>query len=528
MLTTMLPLTTLSLALLSSTTGVLASAKPPIKVPVTPAHRRSSLLTPRNGEGFIRAPIRAAPGTPQTKLRRRQEDEGLNNQNLGTTYTIDIEIGTPPQTVTLILDTGSPDLWVNPTCETSGQEEYCQSFAQFDYTKSKTIEDTGAADILGYGKGNVTIEYVTDDVTIGSAKVKSQILGIGFESHDIPLGILGLSPSVNPDSQPYPYLLDSMTSQGIISSRAFSLDLRSIDNPSGAIIFGGVDLGKFSGSLAKLPMLDPSDTPSGADRYWIVLSGVGMTYPDGQVEESEEIAVPVFLDSGGTLSRLPATIFQAIGDSFPGSQYDTESGFYIVDCAVADESGSVDFVFGSKKIRVPYGDFIWEVQSGVCVVGVLPTDEEPVFGDSFLRAAYVVYDQDNRNLHLAQAANCGEQIVEIGSGANAVPSSTGKCKDSGPTGTDGGGGLDVTATRAPTKTAAGGGPQVTNSDFGPGPAGTRVSTSGIGLPTGTGGGSGGGSGGGNDDNDSAASGLDVGVTVAVALAGLNMLAVWLL
>ncbi|KAJ4361278.1 hypothetical protein N0V85_009424, partial [Neurospora sp. IMI 360204] len=164
----MLPLTTLSLtALLSpAAAGVLASEKPPIKVPVSPAERRSSpsLITPR-GDGFIRASVHAAHGAP--KLRRRQEDEGLNNQNLGTTYTIDIEIGTPPQTVTLILDTGSPDLWVNPQCATSGQEKYCSSFPQFDYTKSKTIKDTRAADILSYGKGKVTIEYVTDDVTIG-------------------------------------------------------------------------------------------------------------------------------------------------------------------------------------------------------------------------------------------------------------------------------------------------------------------------------------------------------------------------
>ncbi|KAK3504129.1 aspartic peptidase domain-containing protein [Neurospora crassa] len=544
------PLTTLSLyvALLSpaaAAAGVLAPAtKLPIKLPISPAqgHRSTTArpsLTSRssNGNGFIRASVHAAHGVPP-KLRRRQEDEGLKNQNLGTTYTIDIDIGTPPQTVTLILDTGSPDLWVNPQCETSGQEKYCNSFRQFDYTKSKTIQDLGAADILKYGKGNVTIEYVTDDVIIGSAKIKSQILGIGFESIDIPLGILGLSPSVSADgTSPYPYLLDSMASQGIISSRAFSLDLRSIDNPSGAIIFGGVDLGKFSGSLAKLPMLDPSQTPSGVDRYWIVLSGVGMTYPDGEEVESEEIGVPVFLDSGGTLSRLPETIFQAIGDSFPGSQYDPESGFYIVDCAVAEQAGSVDFIFGSsgsrssKKIRVPYGDFVWEVQTGVCVVGVLPTDDEPVFGDSFLRAAYVVFDQDNRNLHLAQAANCGEQIVEIGSGQDAVPSSTGKCKDgsAGSTKTAGGGGLDVTATRAPTRTAGGSGPAVTNSDFGPGPAGTRVSTGGIGLPTGTGGGGGSGDGNGNNgDDDSAASGLDVGVTAAAVLAGLNMLIVWLL
>lgn len=91
----------------------------------------------------------------------------MDNENLGTTYTIEVEIGTPPQNLTLILDTGSPDLWVNPTCATSGQRRYCQSFPKFDYTKSESINDTGFADILRYGKGNVTIEYVTDVVTIG-------------------------------------------------------------------------------------------------------------------------------------------------------------------------------------------------------------------------------------------------------------------------------------------------------------------------------------------------------------------------
>lgn len=56
--------------------------------------------------------------------------------------------------------------------------------------------------------------------------------------------------------------------------------------------------------------------------------------------------------------------------------------------------------------------------------------DEPVLGDSFLRAAYVVYDQDNGNLHLAQAANCGSNLVAISSGSDAVPSITGDCTGS--------------------------------------------------------------------------------------------------
>lgn len=411
----------------------------------------------------------------------------MDNENLGTTYTIEVEIGTPPQNLTLILDTGSPDLWVNPTCATSGQRRYCQSFPKFDYTKSESINDTGFADILRYGKGNVTIEYVTDVVTIGSGTIEAQIFGIGFESFDIPLGILGLSPPVNPENA-YPFVLDNMADQGLIRSRAFSLDLRNVDSPSGAVIFGGVDTSKFVGALAKLPILEPSQTPSGANRYWVSLTGVGLTFPDGSATTSEEIDVPIFLDSGGTLSRLPTPIFLAIGDAFPGAQFDPQSGFYIVDCDIGDQPGSVDFAFGSKIIRVPYADFVWEVQRDLCVVGVLPGDDEPVFGDSFLRAAYVVYDQDNRNLHIAQAADCGDSnIIAIGTGSNAVPSSTGECTasfdTSGPTDS---GGLDVTATREPANILTGGIPGVTSVEFGPGPAGTRTSTSGLGLPNPTG------------------------------------------
>lgn len=125
------------------------------------------------GAPYLRSQVKthhgAVPGWG--KLRRavskRQDSTPLENQQSGTTYTIDIEMGTPPQTVTLIIDTGSSELWVNPTCETSGQPEYCGSFPQFDYTSSSSINDTGYSNVLAYGKGNVTIEYVTDVVSLG-------------------------------------------------------------------------------------------------------------------------------------------------------------------------------------------------------------------------------------------------------------------------------------------------------------------------------------------------------------------------
>ena len=316
-----------------------------------------------------------------------------------------------------------------------------------------------------------------------AAKITNQILGVGLESHDIPLGILGLSPAVNPnDPNLYPFVLDTMAEQGIIKSRAFSLDLRSVSEPAGAIILGGLDTGRFIGELERLPMLDPSQAPGGADRYWIVLTGVGITLPDGTSDRSSDIEVPVFPDSGGTLSRLPTPIFQAFGENFPGAQFDPRSGFYVVDCDV--DAGSVDFYFNEKRIAVAFSDFIWHVTDDICVLGVLPDDEEPVLGDSFLRAAYVVHDQDNRALHLAQAADCGSNIVSIGSGRNAVPSVTGDCT-AVPVPTAVGGALDATATRDPANIYTGSSPGITPVG-GVGPAGGRTTaTAGALGPAGT-------------------------------------------
>lgn len=97
---------------------------------------------------------------------------------------------------------------------------------------------------------------------------------------------------------------------------------------------------------------------------------------------------PVFLDSGGTLSRLPTPLFNEILADFPGATLDPSGSVYIVDCAISGQAGSVDFVFGKTTIRVPFHDFIWEADTDVCVLGVVAEDEAPVLGDTFLRAAF--------------------------------------------------------------------------------------------------------------------------------------------
>lgn len=102
----------------------------------------------------------------------------------------------------------------------------------------------------------------------------------------------------------------------------------------------------------------------------------GITLPDDSTKSFYSgSGFAVFLDSGGTLSRLPTAIINGVGGSMPTSQYDAGSGYYIVDCSVADMEGSVDFGFGNKIIRVQYKDVIWHIpDSSFCVVGILPDD----------------------------------------------------------------------------------------------------------------------------------------------------------
>ena len=111
------------------------------------------------------------------------------------------------------------------------------------------------------------------------------------------------------------------------------------------------------------------------------MKSVGITKPGGSPKTYPASSTPVFLDSGGTLSRLPTPIFNAIVADFPGATLDSGgSGLYTVDCSVASQAGTVDFAFGNTIINVPYHEFIWFAGTDLCFLGVAANDDAPVLG----------------------------------------------------------------------------------------------------------------------------------------------------
>ena len=108
------------------------------------------------------------------------------------------------------------------------------------------------------------------------------------------------------------------------------------------------------------------------------MTSVGITKPGATTSKRYTVAPPayqqaVFLDSGGTLSQLPANLVQAMLADFTGV-VDNGGGLYTIDCAQTSWKGTLDFGFGTTIIRVPYHEFIWVPAPGVCVFGAKAVD----------------------------------------------------------------------------------------------------------------------------------------------------------
>ena len=145
------------------------------------------------------------------------------------------------------------------------------------------------------------------------------------------------------------------------------------------------------------------------------------------------------LDSGTTLSRLHANAANAIYRQLGARSL--ASGYWLAPCALREtpvESGSVDFDFGNKTLRVPLSDFILDLSpfpvaedtnkdDDLCYVGLVLTSDQQVLGDSILRAGYFVFDWDERVVHIAQASNCDDEIVAIRPGKD-ITAITGLCE----------------------------------------------------------------------------------------------------
>ncbi|EHK18859.1 uncharacterized protein TRIVIDRAFT_88928 [Trichoderma virens Gv29-8] len=409
--------------------------------------------------GIVSIPLekRYIINDPAPSLLRRDGSISLDalNNITGGGYYAEFSIGTPPQKLSFLLDTGSSDTWVNSVkadlCTSPSVQqtvgEYC--YKQFNPSSSSSYKSSTEDFDIKYLDGRrIQGTYFKDTVTINGASIKSQQLGLALVSVR-GTGIMGLGFTDNVAADvKYPTIIDNMVSQNVIPVPAFSLYLNDLQTSQGAILFGGVDTDKFHDGLATLPLQPlPANV---ATTQEIVMYNVQLNGFTASGVDTPAVNGSAILDSGSTLTLLPDAVAQSLWKKYGVINL---QGLPIpfVDCGKANtKDATFNFKFTNKTIKVPIDEMVinnlasiqgeimsdptlsslFKGWSGVCTFGIsstrnygIRTDNFILLGDTFLRSAYVVYDLQNKQIGIAQATlnSTTSSIVEFQKGSKTIP-----------------------------------------------------------------------------------------------------------
>ena len=316
----------------------------------------------------------------------------------------------------------------------------------YDPERSSTSKFVSNDFNISYVDGSGALgEYRSDTLKIGGQELENLQFGLGLASSS-PEGILGIGYPINEvqvhrnSRNPYPNLPQAMVDANLIKSSAYSLWLDDLESSTGSILFGGIDTQKFKGELSILPIQQEFGVFA---EFIITLSSVGLTQ-NGKTKNfnSQDLPVPVLLDTGSSLTYLPNFLTQDIYNALQVEISDLGNGetAAYVDCRIADTDATLDFTFTDPKISVPMRELAinpgpsidgryaaFPDGSPLCIFGISPADSDTaVLGDTFIRSAYIVYDLSNNEISIAQTDfnATDSNVVEIGTGKEAVPSAT--------------------------------------------------------------------------------------------------------
>ncbi|AMD19459.1 HCL692Wp [Eremothecium sinecaudum] len=342
----------------------------------------------------------------------------LELKNRGFFYTVDLKIGTPEQTVSVLLDTGSSDLWVvgsNVRCSSSEPNDDCKEYGAFDTSQSSTWSSNGTDFYISYlDNSSASGVWGMDILKINDLNIDGATLAVANES-STSLAVLGVGLSaVETTNIVYPYYTYDnipliLKRNGVIARNVYSLFTNKLEAASGSILFGGIDHEKYSGKLLTMPVVNVAPDVSPDPMHLAVILS-GLTYSTmGDKIDPFCSRIPAILDSGSSGTYFPKAIVEQIAELL-GAVWDEEIGAYGGQCAAS--SDTLDFDFGGINISVPLSAFIIKKDS-TCYYLIFPFENDLVLlGATFLSHAYVVYDLDRLEISMAQASYSSVEDIE--------------------------------------------------------------------------------------------------------------------
>lgn len=458
-----------------------------------------ALAAATSAADVLRIPIaRISPGAvtrrdPHPRLSKRASfTESLANNITGGGYYASVTVGTPGQTLDLVLDTGSSDAFLIKKdanlCESQILQTYYQTTCgpTFDPSQSSTYQiiSPGGFQIQYLDGSAASGDYIMDKFEIGGATVGALQMGLANQTAT-GTGVLGISFTSNEaTAAQYPNLIDQMLNQSLIPTRAYSLYLNDYASSTGSILFGGVDTEKFIGELTVIPILPDAQTQIYTS-FTVDMTALSLSFSNGTTYNASlpSGSLDAILDSGTTLSYLPdgvATPVLAAVNAYIYTTFASSSSIAMVDCALLGSGLEVSIRFNSTAtITVPADELIIdafyqdEIPEEVpfaetCLFGIQNSgdsisDEKAdqidfaLLGDTFLRSAYVVYDLDNKQVGLAQANlnSTDSDVQALRADMNSLPVYTGVARQEEPSSTSVASVASSTATSTSSTSARG-------------------------------------------------------------------------
>ncbi|KAJ6575991.1 aspartic peptidase domain-containing protein [Mycena vulgaris] len=368
--------------------------------PISPSNYLSTADQLRVRYGF------ASSETSSGKDKFPRRDLNLVDQADDSVYLANIEIGTPPQTVAVMLSSGSADLWVaqSPCSDCPGSSTLYDSAASSTFS-----QDSSNTTTISYSSGErVSGPIAQETVRIGPYTVTSQaFLKVNDASSGTLVGseagILGLGFGAIASTTKVPFWQAALA-QAPVPEMAIWLK-RGAQNESigGSFTFGGTNSSLFVGNIEFLnSATDPSTTG-----FW-ELNVSGITVQGKGVDITSGVSALSAIDTGTTLIGGPGVDVAAIWAAVPGATPSTSmSGFYEFPCTT---KVNITVAFGGKSWPINPADInVGNTSNNACLGAIYalsetvsPSGPNWVFGIAFLKNVYTVFRQVPPSVGFAQ------------------------------------------------------------------------------------------------------------------------------
>jgi cathepsin D len=324
-----------------------------------------------------------------------------------TEYAGEVDIGTPAQKFSVVMDTGSANLWVaSSKCTT---EKSCAGKTEFDGSKSSTYKSSTQKFSIQYGTGSCSGTIGYDHVCIADVCVDDQPFGeatslAAFFTGQPMDGICGLAFQSLAVDRVIPPVYN-MIQQNLLDNPWFSVWMTAEGNvqgkDGGQITLGDYDTEHCSATCDWVPL-------TSATYYEFTLGGYKVATATADSETKRSTAVggsAAISDTGTSLIAGPTEDIDTICKQLGGKA--SSGGVYSIACDKTDTLPDVIFTIGGKDYPVKAKNYVVPDGTGKCILGFqgmrAVAGPKWILGDCFIRQYCNVYDMGNKRLGLCAA-----------------------------------------------------------------------------------------------------------------------------